>query len=116
MRLINRAALTIIPRQPYVEWANRVDDEEPKMNLDDPQDEYTFYLIDNVANERGVTAWLRKHFAEIFEEELAAWMQDEKTWPPNRDYRMFREWFDVQVSSMVIDLGQKRLAVEELDG
>ena len=115
MQLIDRAALTIIPKQPYVEWANHVDNQEPKLSLESEDVEHTVYLIDDVANDRGVTAALKKHYAEIFEEELVAWMQDEKTWPPNRDYRMFREWFEVKVSSVVMDLGEKSVAAEELD-
>jgi hypothetical protein len=115
MNLANRAALTIIPKQPYAEWANSVDDQEPKLSLESPHVEYTVYLIGNVANDRGVAAALKEHYAEIFEEELAVWMQDEKTWPKNRDYRMFREWFEVKVSSMVLDLGNDRIEVEEFD-
>jgi hypothetical protein len=31
-------------------------------------------------------------------------MQDESTWPTERTYAAFREWFDVEVHSVVIDL------------
>ena len=54
------------------------------------------------------------HYAEIFEEELVAWMQDEKTWPPNRDYRMFREWFDVRIVEIMFDLADGPVTHEDL--
>ena len=113
MNIVNRAALTVIPKQPYVDWANSVDEEEPKLSLNSPYLEYTVYLIGNVANDQDVAAELKKHYAEIFQEELVAWMQEEKTWPEKRDYETFREWFDVKVSSMVIDLSGHERVVEE---
>jgi hypothetical protein len=116
MNLVNRAALTVMPKKPYVDWANSVDDEEPKLNPDAPEWDYTVYLIDNVANDNELTAALERHYSEIFAEELAAWMQDEKTWPQKRDMKTFMEWFEVRVSSMVLDLSEDRIEVEEFDG
>ena len=113
MNLVNRAALTVIPKKPYVDWANSVDDKEPKLNQ--TEWDYTVYLIDNVANDNQLTAALERHYSEIFAEELAAWIQDEKTWPPNRDLKTFMEWFEVRVSSMVLDLSEDRIEVEEFD-
>ncbi len=34
---------------------------------------------------------------------------------PSRDWRTFKQWFDVQINSMVIDLGKRPLMIEEFD-
>lgn len=39
---------------------------------------------------------------------------DETIWPANPIYEMFRQWFDVEINSMVIDLCEYRFQVEEL--
>ncbi len=35
---------------------------------------------------------------------LAGWVTDEALWPRDRTFEMFREWFEVQLSSIVQDL------------
>ena len=42
--------------------------------------------------------------AETFESMLAGWLRDPSGWPKNRTFKMFREWFETQMSSMVEDL------------
>ncbi len=43
------------------------------------------------------------------------WDLDEKVWPKKRDFHMLTSWFEVQVSSMVLDLGDDEIEVEEFD-
>jgi len=49
----------------------------------------------------------------IFEHELAAWSTDESTCPKPRTLKLFREWFDVTFSAIVVDLGREQIEVEE---
>ncbi len=115
IRLLNRTAVTIIPRQPYIDWANSIDDNWPKYDLDEPDNEYTVYLIDETGDNTAARRIVQRHCAFIFEYELAAWCVDEDTWPPKRDWRTFKQWFEVQINSMVIDLGKRLLLIEEFD-
>ena len=46
----------------------------------------------------------RKYWREIFDHELYAWSTDEREWPKHRTYGMFREWFNIQFSSLCYDL------------
>ena len=41
---------------------------------------------------------------EIFEEQLASWYSDTSTWPENRSFEVFSQWFDFQHHSMLVDL------------
>jgi len=47
---------------------------------------------------------LEEFWPDLFEAMLGGWMTDETCWPKNRTFAMFREWFEVQMSSIVQDL------------
>lgn len=105
--MINRAALVVIPKDPYVEWANALEEGGPKLDVDDPDRDHSVYLVDDMGEEEGgvdVDTVLRPYYQKIFELELAAWDLDEETWPNRRDFRAFKAWFEVRISSVVIDL------------
>jgi hypothetical protein len=113
--MVNRAALTVIPQQPYIDWANAVFKDGPQLDANDPHQEYTVYLINEVNDDAAMTRAIRRHCPYIFEQELAAWCGDVHAWPRRRDYRTFKDWFDVKVSSVVIDLSRRHFEVEEYD-
>ena len=46
--------------------------------------------------------------------QLAAWTEEESTWPQTRDIKTFREWFRVDIHSTVIDEGEDEIEGEEL--
>ena len=45
-RTINRAALIVRPKQPYVDWANSVDDEGPRAILQELRTDPSIYLVE----------------------------------------------------------------------
>ncbi len=112
---VNRAALTVIPRQPFIDWVNSFDQSETALTINDPGDEVSVYLVDEVWTEADVTKALKRHYATIFAQELAAWYPDRKRWPQPRDLRTFKRWFEVKVSSVVVDLSEHHMAVEEFE-
>ena len=50
-----------------------------------------------------VDVWLKKKFDKIFSFELEFWHLNKKEWPQKRNYKMFQEWFQVDVSTMIYD-------------
>jgi len=44
----------------------------------------------------------------IFENELHGWHTDEAGWPRGRDFAMCKEWFEVELHSVVEDLCDSR--------
>ncbi|MBK7085144.1 MAG: hypothetical protein IPH53_10935, partial [Flavobacteriales bacterium] len=59
-----------------------------------------------------VERWVRKHFDELFVNELNDWCTDEERWPPGRTYKMFADWFTVEVHSMVLDVEEGPITKE----
>ncbi len=45
-RTINRAALIVRPKQPYVDWANSVDDDGPRAILQQLRTDPSIYLVE----------------------------------------------------------------------
>lgn len=100
MSAVNRCALVVRPKEPYLAWANGVDDGSDY----GADQEHTVYLAPDFNSLAEMKRWLEDEYAAIFEQELRAWMTDEATWPSPRDFALFRAWFAVEYSSIVIDL------------
>ena len=113
MKMINRAAIIAIPKQPYIDWANALDDDGPRMNVEEHHGEDTVYLVDDVGDDEDTSEVVRRYYSVIFEQELADWHTFESAWPGNRDFQTFTEWFHIQVNSVVLDLCNYRVKSEK---
>lgn len=114
MRFVNRAAIILRPKSPFLEWA-KIDDPEGLAEAvfqgmcDDPA---VILVDDSEAVDAGV-ALVRKHWMALFEDMLEGWSRDESTWPSGRSLKMFRAWFDAQVATSTLDLGSRPIASVE---
>jgi hypothetical protein len=101
---LNRTALVVRPKQPYIDWADSFDDGGPKYDPDHHQAKV--FLIDEVADTRDIKKVVRRCWQAIFEEELNSWMRDPDVWPHRQTLKVFLEWFEVEVCDVVLDLGK----------
>jgi hypothetical protein len=111
MKTINRTVITIRAKQPFVDWANDFDDGGPTLDIKEVHS--TAYLIPDTYDEYNYERFIKKNFKKIFESELDSWMTDPSVWPQNRTYKEFKDWFELQVSDMVFDLGKDEVITEE---
>lgn len=109
--MLNRAALIVRPLQPYLDWAKSLDDSGLVPNQ---ADEKTVYLVADYGNDQEADQVLRGVYAEVFERELFAWHTDENDWPKKRTFAVFKQWFAIEMHSMVEDLCSD--AIEDDDG
>jgi hypothetical protein len=112
MRTLNRSALVVTPKQPFLDWLHRVDPESQDMTLAELASEASVYLLPECETDKALSPALRKFCEEIFVEELDAWYRDEEVWPEDRSFKVFRRWFDYQHYSLVFDLSDKPLIRE----
>ena len=103
MKEVNRSALVVKWKTPYVEWANGFDDGGPKLNPEDNKSA-NIYLVSETETIGDTTAILRQVYNAIFESELSFWMTNEESWPKDRSFETFLQWFDVEFQEMVYDL------------
>jgi hypothetical protein len=106
---INRIAITLIPTEACLDWINSCDDD--KMTLEEIQEDPSTYLLPEGRDEP--TAQVRRHFKEMFAEELKSWYTDPDMWPKDLSFKAFKKFFTIQVSSMVLDLGKGMIIKED---
>ena len=102
--MINRSAIVVIPKQPFLDWLHRVDPTSRQITLSELTVEPSIYLIPECETNEDTFNVLRDLSEEIFVEEFDGWYRDPDTWPPNRSFHLFRSWFDYSHHSILKDL------------
>jgi len=97
---INRNAIVVKPKKPFFDWVNGI----YKDTTVDEKYEYNIYLVKERDSNEDTLSWLKKNFHGIFNNELNDWTTDQSKWPGKRTYSVFMEWFDIEISSMILDM------------
>lgn len=98
---INRNAIVVKPKKPFFDWVNSI---EKNTIAVDKKYEYNIYLVKEQDSNEDTLSWLKKNFHVIFNNELNDWTINQSKWPDKRTYPVFKEWFDVEISSMILDM------------
>ena len=102
--MVNRAAVILRYKDPIVEWINEADpiEDSSEVSLASANEERTVYLVSDGEAEN-IDRWIRANYGVLFESELEGWYTDESLWPKKRDLKTFKEWFEVECHSVVLD-------------
>ncbi|MGI6611727.1 MAG: VacJ [Limnochordia bacterium] len=113
MRTINRSALVIVPKEPYIQWIVSLD---PSLQGETEwlREQVSVYLVAEDPEGSEESAPVTDYFSRIFEYELEGWDEDRRLWPKKRSFALFQQWFDVRAQSIVTDLERAPLTWEEL--
>lgn len=98
---IDRNAIIVSKKKLFFDWLNSI---YPKEEQYSSLVDNNIYLIREMEDYEAILKWLKKNHDKIFMNELNDWYTDEDRWPENRIYKMFTEWFDIEVCSTVMDL------------
>ncbi len=109
LRMLNRTAITVVPKKPFYDWINYIDPENP--TEPDNFKEYNSYLV---SMDPEGDKLIKKYYKGIFEHELWQFWTDEEQWPSNRSFKVFKEWFDYYISDMIYDLGRGNILDPEM--
>lgn len=104
MDTLNRSAIIVKAKQPFLDWLHAADPTSRKLTLLDVTQEPTIYLIPECDTAEDVAKVLHEFCEEIFDDQLAGWYREPETWPRDRSYDVFCQWFDYQHHSMLVDL------------
>ena len=103
--MINRSAIIVKPKQPYLEWAKQDDAEGLAESVfESLRTEPHVYLLPEYEDPTSQQEVLEEFWPTLFEAMLAGWLRDPDCWPQKRTFEMFQEWFEIQMSSVVEDL------------
>jgi len=115
MKIINRTAVVIKPKQPFVDWLNSFPDDKHKYTLEQmSKRENLTFLIPEYDTPEESMRYVKKNYNIIFEFELWGWITTEELWPENRTWKMFQDWFYIEMNSEVFDLVDADIEKEEL--
>ena len=113
--MINRAAVILKYKAPFIQWVNDVDPykNNPGITLESENKDCTVYLIleDDAEN---LEEWISLNFEQLFEREIEDWYTDESLWPKNRKRKLFDKWFDVECHSVIIDTVDEKIVDDEI--
>ena len=114
--MLNRAALILRYKQPFVDWINAADPSPTfhALTLAEVNQEHTVYLVD-VEDEDQLVQWIERNYQELFEEELNGWHTDPPLWPRDRSLEMFEEWCSFELHPVVVDTRASPLEDDELE-
>lgn len=112
--MLNRAALLVRYKQPFVDWINQADtNPSHTVTLADVERERTVYLVE-VEDEEGLGIWLQVNHGTLFEDELHGWYTDPALWPSDRSLKVMREWCSFELHTVVVDTGASPLDDDDL--
>jgi hypothetical protein len=111
---VNRNALIIFPKKPFIDWVNYILPDDP-VSIIDPleHDEGNVYLLPVKESVDQSINYLKRNFRGIFENELCDWCTDDTLWPQNITWKLFTEWFHFSIQSVVLDTDKEPLEKDE---
>ena len=111
--VLNRTVVMLVYKQPFLDWINRVDQNPLSLTLEMLHIDSDSFLIPQFEDPHDAVKWVENRWSFLFDSILFDWLTEESMWPPNRTCQMFLEWFDIDVHSMVWDLTDEPLLVED---
>jgi hypothetical protein len=111
---INRDILILKPRKPLLDWVNYIFPDNP-ITIDNmgKHDSANVYLIPEMNSIEHSVEFLKQNFTTFLEEELYSWCEDEELWPEKRDWKLFEEWLDYEIHSVVTDMDEGVIVKED---
>ena len=79
--IINKAAITVIPKEPFIKWVQSTDAKATEISDESILSYSRVYLVDDSLDGDDPEKLIKKNFKVIFEEELAGWYTDEEACP-----------------------------------
>ncbi|MBE0505731.1 MAG: hypothetical protein IBX50_03310 [Marinospirillum sp.] len=105
MKMLNRSAISVRLRQPFVDWINSLEDSAgEQVSLEEVNQEATTYLISELEDEEALDDLIEERYLDLLENELFSWEEDEALWPDDIDRALFDAFVEIELSFMVFDL------------
>jgi len=108
--VLNRSAVVVTPKQPFLDWLNSVE-ADSSLTLADL--DKTLYLVPDYKDPEDAEKILKRVYGDIFCRELEGWYRDEDLWPQDRSFRLFKLWFDLEHYDLVEDVGRGPIENDE---
>jgi|SRR5579862_6447610 len=112
MRTLNRCAVVVTPKQPFLDWLHGIDPWSLDIQMADLQDDSSVYLFPECKDAQEIKRHVKKACQRIFEQELESRDRIAESWPADRSFALFQKWFDFRSHSMVFDVTEELAPLE----
>ena len=113
--MINRAAVIVRLKEPFIDWINTADpyDSRSKLTAEEANEDRTVYLIDDGEAEH-VDEWIALNYKQLFESELEDWYTDPAIWPKKITLEVFEQWCSVECHTVIVDTVGEAIEDDEM--
>jgi hypothetical protein len=109
---INRSALVVKYKKPFIDWlvyiSKEYDGPEYEMRPEEVEtdgfDSKTVFLIPAFEENDKFEKYLKKNCKDLFEHIVGDWYTDPEMWPKDRSWKVFKDWFEYEIHTMVFDM------------
>ncbi|MEX2468000.1 MAG: hypothetical protein WD995_13905 [Gemmatimonadota bacterium] len=108
---LNRGVLVVRPRQPFVDWVCSFEDGTP-VDPEDAWDSVNSFLIPEFDDPEETLEWIHGNVDTVFEIMLNDWITEPDSWPADRGWTAFEEWFEFEYVDLAWDLVDEPLSSE----
>ena len=98
----NRGVIQLVPTKLFVDWFNYVTNNGINYSID--KLEPISFLIDDFDTRIEFNDWLESNFKLLFDIRLSYSCTDKNQWPENRTLAVFKSWFEIIHSNLILDL------------
>lgn len=109
----DRAVAIIRKKQPYLDWMKLIPGFEFEFTLAEVNAEPTCYFIPASESNAVLMNFIKKNCVFLFKEQMNETWTDENEWEEDLNWKKFKEWFDVELISLPLDLGKHEICREE---
>lgn len=105
----NRSLVNLYPTKIYLDWLNYIRGSNVSLGLNDI--EPISFLINDFDDISEFEYWMPKNFHLMFEIRLNYSCVDKSLWPEDRTFYVFKRWFDVRFSNLILDMKTESIEI-----
>ncbi len=108
---LNRGVLVVRPRQPFVDWICSFEDGDP-VDPEDAWEAVNAFLVPEFDEPEETLEWIHGNVDTVFDIMLNDWVTEQESWPTDRGWSAFEEWFEFEYVDLAWDLVDEPLSSE----
>ena len=90
MQTLNRSAIVVTPKKPFLDWIRGVDSSNRELTMADLENDPSVYLRTAFSFDHEIVDPLKESCGEIFERERESWDRVRESWPKGRSFAVFQ--------------------------
>jgi len=104
MFVVDRIVAILRPTTKMLHWIKDLPNAPDSMTIKNFQTDCTTLLLPPFESPKQADAYLKQIYEGVFENELISWGIPPELWPADRNFALFKQWFDIDYHSVLFDV------------